>query len=248
MRLLWMLLILAKALAQLEEDQLREIRQTLAFFRGVQTTSYEVTLRIPVKTEGGNPRYTTKGNVSMTFRWVSNGIFDEPQRLVAVHARLISIDQKSVRLWHVHQWTSILKRIPVENMTIIHDDEIITFRLGAPDQLKSGNIYRLDIGEFTGRVEEDGAKNAIFLTSPGLATQFQLNDARRAFPCLDLPNKKAIFKFTIIHPSGYIALFNTDVDVGDTNGKTDQDGWTTSSFLPTPVMSTYIIGFTLIPK
>ncbi len=41
-----------------------------------------------------------------------------------------------------------------------------------------------------------------------LASKFQPTDARKAFPCFDEPQLKAIFKISIIHPENTIALAN----------------------------------------
>lgn len=40
-------------------------------------------------------------------------------------------------------------------------------------------------------------------------TQFQPEDARRMFPCLDDPPFKAVFQLTLVYPKGYTALSNT---------------------------------------
>lgn len=40
------------------------------------------------------------------------------------------------------------------------------------------------------------------------STQFQLNNARQAFPCFDVPNLKAKFDFSIEVPSDQVALCN----------------------------------------
>ena len=68
----------------------------------------------------------------------------------------------------------------------------------------------------------------------------QATDARKAFPCLDEPAKKATFDTTLIHPKGWKARSNEEQkgdpeDVGNNMEKT--------SFKTTPKMSTYLVAF-----
>ncbi|KHJ93259.1 peptidase family M1 [Oesophagostomum dentatum] len=67
------------------------------------------------------------------------------------------------------------------------------------------------------------------------ATHLQPQEARSLFPCIDSPEAKARFEATVIHPEGTYALFNmkeTNISI--------RGGWTTTTFLRSPVMSTYL--------
>ncbi|XP_026099240.1 aminopeptidase N-like [Carassius auratus] len=77
-----------------------------------------------------------------------------------------------------------------------------------------------------------------------LATSLlQPTDARKVFPCFDEPALKAVFDITIIHRPGTIALSN---EIGGAH-KIEIDGeeWIVTAFEETPIMSTYLLAFTV---
>lgn len=70
-------------------------------------------------------------------------------------------------------------------------------------------------------------------------TQFEATDARRAFPCIDEPEAKAIFQIQLIVPNDLVALSNTSVLAKECRS----DKKTIYTFKPTPIMSTYLVAF-----
>ena len=75
------------------------------------------------------------------------------------------------------------------------------------------------------------------------ATQFAATDARRAFPCFDEPAMKATFDVTIINdPAWPTVLSNMPAVSASTR---PSDGWLVTTFATTPVMSTYLLAFTV---
>jgi len=73
-------------------------------------------------------------------------------------------------------------------------------------------------------------------------TQFETTDARRAFPCLDEPNMKAIFNVALGHPDNLIARSNTE-PLGAPEPIADLPGYSMTKFEPSPIMSTYLVAF-----
>ena len=80
--------------------------------------------------------------------------------------------------------------------------------------------------------EHDGKQKRL------IATQFESHHAREAFPCIDEPEAKATFDFTLTHASNETAIANTPIVDQKTNGSV-----TTTTYDTTPIMSTYLMAF-----
>ncbi|XP_033224230.1 aminopeptidase Q-like [Belonocnema kinseyi] len=76
-----------------------------------------------------------------------------------------------------------------------------------------------------------------------VATQFETTHARQAFPCWDEPALKATFEISIKHFPNYTALSNMPVDKKLIGTESDGKLWT--KFKTTPLMSTYLVCFTV---
>src|SRR5262249_48986414 len=74
-------------------------------------------------------------------------------------------------------------------------------------------------------------------------TQFESTDARRAFPCWDEPDLKAVFGVTLIAPEGMLAISNgPEIEREDLG-----DGRVRVKYDDTMVMSTYLVAFVVGP-
>ena len=70
-------------------------------------------------------------------------------------------------------------------------------------------------------------------------TQFESTNARRAFPCFDEPDLKAVFGVTMIVPAGLMAVSCGEV----VSSETLPDGRRRDTFADTMLMSTYLMAF-----
>jgi len=73
-----------------------------------------------------------------------------------------------------------------------------------------------------------------------IMTQFESHHAREAFPCIDEPEAKAVFTMTLLTRPGIVTLSNMP-----TQSQTEKDGRMTTTFEPTPKMSSYLLAFVI---
>jgi aminopeptidase N len=111
------------------------------------------------------------------------------------------------------------------------------------DKIKAGN-YNLTLS-FKGIINEGlrGFYRSKYIldgeTKHLATTQFEATDARRAFPCFDEPEQKAVFEVSLIIADKHTAISNTlPVEI-----KEHSAGYKIVSFAPTPRMSTYLLAF-----
>ena len=104
--------------------------------------------------------------------------------------------------------------------------------------------------EFTGTLNDKlrGWYRSTFRDDEGVerviaTTQMQATDCRRAFPCFDEPEFKAVFEITLVVKPDLLAVSN-----GPEVGRiTRDDGKHVVLFKPTMVMSTYLVAFVVGP-
>ncbi|GMV12934.1 MAG: M1 family metallopeptidase [Polyangiaceae bacterium] len=84
------------------------------------------------------------------------------------------------------------------------------------------------------RVEEGGQSYAF--------TQFEPNDARRAFPCFDEPGFKVPYQLSLTVPEGFTAVANTPELRRRENR---QSGLVSYEFAPSPPLPSYLVAFAI---
>ncbi|MBK5331037.1 MAG: hypothetical protein JJD93_03650, partial [Ilumatobacteraceae bacterium] len=114
----------------------------------------------------------------------------------------------------------------------------------------------LDIGDaviditFTGTLNDKlrGWYRSTFTDAGGAqrviaTTQMQATDCRRAFPCFDEPDFKAVFEITLVIQPDLLAVSNGP----EISRSTRDDGKHVVVFKPTMSMSTYLVAFVVGP-
>jgi len=127
-----------------------------------------------------------------------------------------------------------------------HDQERITLVL---DETAQPGDWQLELG-FRGTLSDKlaGFYRSTFTDESGTerviaTTQFESTDARRAFPCWDEPDFKAVFAVTLVVGEGLTALSNGP----QVHEEHLDDGRRVVSFADTMPMSTYLVAFIVGP-
>ncbi|KAJ8311346.1 hypothetical protein KUTeg_010701 [Tegillarca granosa] len=112
------------------------------------------------------------------------------------------------------------------------------------NELIPGKTYTLEM-KFSGPLKTD--LKGLYLSSYQEAgttrylatTQFQPTDARKAFPCFDEPDMKAVFNITLIRKQDWTSISNMELISSKDRG----NGMVADSYSLTPRMSTYLVAF-----
>ena len=157
----------------------------------------------------------------------------------------ITLDCAELAVWKCQMQPQDSKKAPVE-CRFTHDTAGSSLTLHLPETQSgtlsltidyTGKINDRMAGFYRSRIQVDNGPDHMAVT------QFQESDARRAFPCLDHPAKKAVFKVEMVIDKHLTAISNTDIQtISDM-----QDGRQRVIFNPTPKMSTYLLFFGVGP-
>jgi len=133
--------------------------------------------------------------------------------------------------------------------TSIHLDEAterLTLEFAAPLPAGSATL----VTAFTGTLNDKlhGFYRSTFTDTDGndqviATTQFEATDARRAFPCWDEPDFKAVFSITLVVDADLAALSNAS----ETGRTPRDDGKHVVTFADSMKMSTYLVAFIVGP-
>mmetsp|Transcript_82526 Transcript_82526/g.238452 ORF Transcript_82526/g.238452 Transcript_82526/m.238452 type:complete len:886 (-) Transcript_82526:40-2697(-) len=125
--------------------------------------------------------------------------------------------------------------VKVKSMTITMGfDEVLPVGKGVLEIAFRGELNDQMAGFYRSQYTDSKGQKRHMAT-----TQFEAIDARRCFPCWDEPGRKAVFVVTLVYPADLMALSN----MPQSRSEIRTDGKRVETFMPTPLMSTYLLAF-----
>ncbi|HSJ51717.1 MAG TPA: M1 family metallopeptidase [Actinomycetota bacterium] len=138
------------------------------------------------------------------------------------------------------------RRLEIEHVRLDPETERAHLRLGGTAEPGEWVLHL----EFDGRLSDRmrGFYRSTYEADDGTprtiaTTQFESTDARRAFPCWDEPDLKAVFGVTLVVPDGHLAVSNGP----EIDRQPDGEGLVRVRFADTMPMSTYLAAFVVGP-
>ncbi len=178
-----------------------------------------------------------KSDLTFQGRIVINGFkVGKPSQRITLHQKDLKI--LSAEVIHVskdNQTTMEIKRINIQKSldeVRIHFNKLIYPGNYIIKLTYSGDITKHLDGIYPSYFKIKEEKKII------IATQFESHHARQAFPCIDEPNAKAVFKLTLSSDESDVIISNTEEEKVSINNKIK-----TITFKETPLMSTYLLAF-----
>jgi puromycin-sensitive aminopeptidase len=167
---------------------------------------------------------------------------------ITLHCQELSVSSASVRAGRHGTSTDVDAR-PARPATVAgdpdHDDRVV---LELADELAPGPL-EIEMA-FSGKLLEQlvGFYRSTFTDATGArhtlaVTQFEPTDARRAFPCFDEPDRKAVFSISVDVPAGMAAFSNSPVLSEEPGPR----GTTRVTFADTIPMSSYLAALVVGP-
>ena len=138
------------------------------------------------------------------------------------------------------------QRRPIAEVTLHEAEERVRLGLGASCPRARTGLHLTFEGTLNDKLH--GFYRSTFHDAQGTehviaTTQFETTDARRAFPCFDEPDFKAVFGVTLVVPQTQYALSNAPV----VEEHLTADGRRRIVFADTMTMSTYLVAFVVGP-
>ncbi len=161
----------------------------------------------------------------------------EPTSAIVLHVRDLAVDLVELR-----QHDEVVHG----ELSVDSASEHLTVRTERPLDVAPATLVLRFGGDVSGGllgyyrstfVDESGTERVL------AATQFEAPHARRAFPCFDEPEFKAVFQITLVLADGLLAISNGPEVARESLG----NGRVRVTFAPTIPMSTYLVAWVVGP-
>jgi alanyl aminopeptidase len=185
--------------------------------RTVTPLHYDVQLRIDPNQEAFS------GSVDIRVR------VEEPVDVVWINAKGLAIGEVAA---------TVIGGESLSGTRVAGSDDVVGVALSKP--LPAGETL-LSL-RFTGALNSKSGTGAFRQEDQGrwyAFTQFQPEDARRAFPCFDEPDRKATWQLTLTVPAGLRVFSNTPVAAE----RASEPRWREVTFQRTPPLPSYLVAF-----
>jgi puromycin-sensitive aminopeptidase len=173
------------------------------------------------------------------------GTVDAEVEVIEATSRIV-LNAIELDVRHVHLSGPDGQRIDADAILLDEDTERLTIETTAAVLPGRWTLH----AEFTGVLNDKlhGFYRSTFTDTDGAeqviaTTQFEATDARRAFPCWDEPDFKAVFSVTLVVDPELTALSNAS----ELSREPREDGKHVVRFADTMVMSTYLVAFVVGP-
>ena len=200
-------------------------RNVKRLFADLKPTSYNIKLDLDIK------NMTFEGHVDLNAK-----ITKRPSKRITLHQKNLNFSKARVFLLKNNQ------KEEIEVLRINKQAKFDEVRIHFKELIYPGEyLISIDYGSSI-----TATLNGIYPSYYNhrkdiiLATQFESHFAREAFPCIDEPEAKAVFKLSLITDKFNSYISNTDIESQKT-----VKGRVHTSFLVTPKMSTYLVAFVI---
>ncbi len=161
----------------------------------------------------------------------------EPTSEIVLNAIELTVDEA---------WVAVGDENHDATVTLDADTERATLSLASPLPTGPALVHLRFAGILNDKLR--GFYRSTFTDADGVerviaTTQFEATDARRAFPCWDEPDRKAVFAVSLDVPDDLLAVSNAAEMTSEPIG----DGRRRVTFADTMVMSTYLVAFVVGP-
>lgn len=164
---------------------------------------------------------------------------------IVLHAAELTIDAANL-VTGADAAGSDATSVAVTDIELDDEDERLVLHLDRPLAPGEATIRLAFTGELNDRLR--GFYRSTFVDTHGVertiaTTQFESTNARRAFPCWDEPEHKAVFAVTLVVDADLMAISSG----AEVERSPLDDGRVAVRFAPTMVLSTYLLAFVVGP-